>query len=86
MKIQRDGGPTYLLETCCHPLFRKASMKTGTRVHKYMGVRLDGVIIESFHWEDSNDGTYSPPKKDEVPVRWDDNTQGYISKRYLREI
>lgn len=55
----------------------------GTKVRKSMGVKLEGVIIPSFPWDQSNDGTYRAPNKEEVPIRWKDNTKGYENKANL---
>lgn len=54
--------------------------KIGTIVEKTMGVRLKGVVIKSFYWRESNDGTYKAPEKDDICVLWNDGTKGYINK------
>lgn len=55
----------------------------GDRVTKTMGARLNGVIVDSFYWRESTDGTYNEPKPDYLPVAWDDGTQGYCYTGHL---
>lgn len=55
----------------------------GTKVEKIMGVYLVGEVCRPVYWEDCNDGTFKPPTKDEVCVRWTDGTVGYIDPRFL---
>lgn len=55
----------------------------GERVKTNMGTRQSGVIVKHFYWQGSTDGTYKPPTKRDVPVRWDNGTRGYINKIHL---
>ena len=59
------------------------TLAIGTRVERVMGIRLEGVVIGHFPWQESTDGAYRAPKSDEVPVAWCDGTKGYMARRFL---
>lgn len=60
--------------------------KPGDEVRKEMGIRMNGIVSNPFHWKDSTDGTYKEPGKEDVPVCWNDGTCGYCHKSYLVKV
>lgn len=64
----------------------------GTRVITTMGVRQAGVVVPSFYWKESTDGTYRAPdhaeheRKEAVWVKWDNGTKGWISAAHLTRV
>lgn len=62
------------------------AMPVGTKVVTIMGCHREGVIVRPFCYRDSNDGTYRPPNKDELPVQWNDGTKGYHNRYYMKEV
>ncbi len=55
----------------------------GVRVRMVMGVPSVGTIIMAFYWRESTDGTYSPPPRGYVPIKWDNGTKGYCSAEHV---
>ena len=64
----------------------KKTFSVGKRVRKTMGIKGEGTVVPPFRWEESNDGSYKPPDKGDVPVKWDDGTKGYSHKCHIEVI
>ena len=62
---------------------RYKGLRIGDKVHKEMGVRMEGIVSAPFYWKQSTDGTYSEPKKNYIPITWNDGTFGYCHTSHL---
>ena len=61
--------------------------KTGDRVVKVMGVRMEGKVIPEFSWKAADDGTYRPPMSSGVVwVEWENGTRGWVSAVHIRKV
>jgi hypothetical protein len=62
---------------------RGGSMTPGARVTTTMGVKRTGAVTKPFPVDKATDGTYRTPAMGNVPVKWDDGTQGYEHSKHL---
>lgn len=62
----------------------KRDCKEGTKVVVVMGLTRTGSIIKPFWHRLADDGSYGDVGKNDVFVKWDDGTRGYISCNLLQ--
>lgn len=59
----------------------------GDKVVVSEGAGLDSgktaTVIRTYDWHRANDGTYKMPRKNQVPLQYDDGTLGFMYKSYL---
>lgn len=69
------------------PKQRRKSYKIGNRFMVCAGSGLASdkyvTIIHKYNWKYATDGTYRTPGNDQVPVRYDDGTLGFMYKDRL---
>lgn len=68
----------------------QSAWPVGLRIEKTAGVYLTGTVVAFVPRVDYTDGSYTEPlphqRREAVYVQWDDGTQGWSFKRYLRAL
>ena len=67
----------------------RAAFKFGQRVHKHMGVKLNGTVCGICDLPDSvlqDIWRRTTPKQPLIPVKWDDGTFDAIPRQFIQKI